>query len=384
MAKFSRRKLLIGGAAGVAIAGGAGYWFLRTPEVPIGFALTKEELEQATALLDRHIAIDVHAHPGRTFVKGAENLPVLLKLYALQGSFEQDAVGDMVAGKLTASSFAAVADFQTLNLEGEGLASTRAFEPGEAWASYKRQIANLQSLIAQNLVMPVYASTDFAAAKTSGKIGAMLSVEGGDFLEGKPERVAEAYSDGVRILTLMHYRNNELGSIITGKAKDSGLTPAGEAVVREMNRLGMVVDIAHSSVETAYGALEASTKPVIASHVHIHTGKAPHPRFIPLALAKAIAAKGGLVGAWPAGIGIDSLSGFVDRTLELVKAVGIDHVCLGTDMDANYKPVFDNYRKLPLFVGGLAKNGLGESDIAKIIGGNFIRVFRDNSPQTGA
>ncbi len=97
-----------------------------------------------------------------------------------------------------------------------------------------------------------------------------------------------------------------------------------------------------------------------------------------------IAAKGGLVGAWPAGIGIDSLSGFVDRTLELVKAVGIDHVCLGTDMDANYKPVFDNYRKLPLFVGGLAKQGLSEGDIAKIIGGNFIRVFRDNSPQTGA
>jgi len=368
----------------VAIAGGAGYWFLRSPAVPIGFALTKEELKQATALLDRHIAIDVHAHPGRTFVKGAENLPVLLKLYALQGSFEQDAVGDMVAGKLTASSFAAVADFQTLSLEGEGLASTRAFEPGEAWASYKRQIANLQSLIAQSLVKPVYAPADFAAAKTSGKIGAMLSVEGGDFLEGKPERIAEAYTDGVRILTLMHYRNNELGRIITDKAKDTGLTPAGEAVLREMNRLGMIVDVAHSSVETAYSALEASNKPVIASHVHIHTGKAPHPRFIPLALAEAIAAKGGLVGAWPAGIGISSLSGFVDRTIELTRAVGIDHVCLGTDMDANYKPVFDSYRKLPLFVGGLAKQGLSESDIAKIIGGNFLRVFGENSQQSEA
>ncbi|MEE9433750.1 MAG: membrane dipeptidase [Sphingorhabdus sp.] len=379
MAKLSRRKLLIGGAAGIALAGGAGYWYLRAPEVPIGFTLTKEELDHAKALLDRHIAIDVHAHPGRTFVNGAEHLPILLKLYAMQGSFEQQAVNDMVAGNLTASSFAAVADFQTLNIEGEGLSSTREFEPGEAWASYKRQIANLRSLIAQNLVMRIQAPADFAAAKASRKIGAILSVEGGDFLEGKPERVAAAYADGVRILTLMHYRNNELGSIITDQTKEGGLTPAGEAIIREMNRLGMIIDIAHSSVQTAYGALETSTKPVIASHVHIHTGKSSHPRFIPAALAKAIAAKGGLVGAWPAGIGIDSLSGFVGRTIDLVGAVGIDHVCLGTDMDANYKPVFDNYRKLPLFVGGLAKRGLSEGDIAKIIGGNFLRVFRENS-----
>ena len=84
-----------------------------------------------------------------------------------------------------------------------------------------------------------------------------------------------------------------------------------------------------------------------------------------------------VVGAWPAGIGITDMKGFVDRALELVEVVGIDHVCLGTDMDANYKPVFDTYANLPYFVAGLAQRGLKEADIAKLIGGNFIRLLSD-------
>src|SRR3546814_15949683 len=78
----------------------------------------------------------------------------------------------------------------------------------------------------------------------------------------------------------------------------------------------------------------------LASHTHVHRQAAGAPaRFISQALATAIASGGGgVIGAWPAGIGIDDLNGFVDRTLELIDRVGIDHVCLGTDMDANYKP----------------------------------------------
>ncbi len=84
---------------------------------------------------------------------------------------------------------------------------------------------------------------------------------------------------------------------------------------------------------------------------------------------------GGVLGSWPAGIGITDLKGYIDRTFELVDHVGIDHVCLGTDMDANYKPVFDTYTKLPTFVAGLLKRGMGELEVAKLIGGNFLRVF---------
>lgn len=65
----------------------------------------------------------------------------------------------------------------------------------------------------------------------------------------------------------------------------------------------------------------------------------------------------------------------MDRTFELIDAVGINHVCLGTDMDANYQPVFDTYANLPHYVAGLLKRGLHEAEVAKLVGGNFLRVW---------
>ena len=374
-----RRQWLMGlmaGGAALAAAAGGGYWFARPRSAPIGFETTPEALAQARALLARHPAIDAHAHPGRTFVDGAEHLSGLVWLYARWGSFEARTIADMRAGGLTGAAFAAVSDFQTLGLQGEGLAAVRNFEPGEAWASYRRQIGQLQALAARGWVYPVRTVADFSAARAAGKVGALLSVEGGDFLEGRADRVALAHADGVRSITLMHYRNNELGDIITGAPVHGRLSAAGAAVVRAMNQAGILIDVAHASQATALGAIQASTRPVIASHVHVHRPGLNHPRFISLDLARAVAQTGGgVLGAWPAGIGIVDLRGFIDRTLDLIDAVGIDHVCLGTDMDANYKPVFDNYAQLPHYVAGLMQRGLQEADLARLLGGNFLRVL---------
>lgn len=375
MRTWSRRRVFSGLGVAAAAVGAGVYWAARPTPAPIGFPIAPDELAAARQLLARHPAVDAHAHPGRSFVDGAQNLSGLVWIYARLGSFEDDTIADMRAGGLAAAAFAAVADFQALGLQGEGLAAVRAFEPGEAWASYRRQIDRLKGLASRGLVFPVKTVADVAAARAAGKVGALLTVEGGDFLEGRVDRVALAHADGVRSITLMHYRNNELGDIITGEPVHQGLTPAGRAVVREMNRLGMLVDVAHASEATALGVLDASSQPVIASHVHVR-GKATHPRFISPALMRAVVAKGGgLVGAWPAGIAIVDLRGFVDRALELVELAGIDHVCLGTDMDANYKPVFDTYAHLPHFVAGLAQRGLAEGDIAKLIGGNYLRLL---------
>ena len=375
MAIMTRRRVLTGlGVAAVAV-GGATWWIARPKPAPIGFAVTAQQLAAARDLLARYPSVDAHAHPGRSFVDGAQNLSGLVWVYAKLGSFEDQTIADMRSGGLSAAAFAAVSDFQTLGLEGEGLMAVRPFEPGEAWASYQRQITRLQSLARRGRVVPVRTVADITSARAAGKVGALLTVEGGDFLEGQPERVARAFSDGVRSITLMHYRRNELGDIITGVRPHGRLTEAGRAVVQEMNRLGMLVDVAHASEPTAQDAVEVSNRPVMASHVHVQ-GMARHPRFVSVDLARSITRKGGgVIGAWPAGIGITDLKGYVDRTLELVDVVGIDHVCLGTDMDANYKPVFDNYAKLPHFVAGLAQRGLTEADIAKLLGGNFIRVL---------
>lgn len=375
MRKLTRRRIVTGVGAAVVAVGAGTWWVARPKPAPLGFSISADQLAAARELLARHPAFDTHAHPGRSFVDGAEHLSGLVWVYAKLGSFEQDTVADMRTGGLAAAAFAAVSDFQVLGLEGEGLVSVRSFEPGEAWASYQRQIKRLQSLVTRGLVANVKAPGDVAVARAQGKVGAMWTVEGGDFLEGRADRVAQAFADGVRSITLMHYRNNELGDIITGAPVHKRLTDAGAAVVRAMNAIGMLVDVAHASEATAMGAIEASSRPVIASHVHVN-GKATHPRFISPELARAIVAKGGgLVGAWPAGIGITDLRGFIDRALELVEIAGIDHVCLGTDMDANYKPVLDTYTHLPHFVAGLSQRGMAEADVAKLIGGNYLRLL---------
>jgi len=378
MAVLTRRRLLVGGSTLLLAIGSAGWWLLRQPTAPTGFAYRDDELARAQAFLAAHPVIDAHAHPGRTFVRGAEHVRGMVRLYAWRGTFERRTLADMRAGGVDVAAFAAVADFQTLALsDATGLTSARAFEPGEAWASYRRQIDNLNALVGSGWVQRIDRPADIAAVRAQGQIGALLTVEGGDFLEGKPERVGEAYADGVRSITLMHYRHNELGDIMTEAPRHGGLTRAGTAVVREMNRVGMIVDLAHASEATAFGALAVSTRPVMASHTHVHQHAAgAPPRFISQELATATAsAGGGVIGAWPAGIGISDLNGFVDRTLELIDRVGIDHVCLGTDMDANYKPVLDSYAKLPVYVAGLFQRGLAEDEVAKLVGGNFLRVF---------
>ena len=375
----SRRKILIGGGLAVAAIGGFAAWAypqLRTNPADVGFEINPDELAAAQDFLDRHPAIDSHAHPGRTFVRGAKGLNWKLWLYQKFGTFEARVVDDMKAGKLAAASFSGVSDFPVLALSGEGLVSVRAFEPGEAWAYYKAQIANLGALVEAGLVHPVLAPADVDAARAAGKPGAIFAVEGGDFVEDDPARMTEAFADGVRMVTLVHYlAGGRIGDVMTAPPVHNGLTSLGVEIVAAMNASGIMLDLSHASEKTSFDALAANKGPAVATHTHLNSLGIGHPRFISDELAQAIAATGGYIGAWPAGIGIASLNGFIDRIEQLVGKLGIDHVAIGSDMDANYKPVFETYRKTPLIVAALIKRGMAEADIAKIIGGNFQRVF---------
>jgi membrane dipeptidase len=378
MAQLSRRNVLIGGGVIGAAALGGGYWFTRKKDVPLGFTLSDAELAEARAFLAVYPAFDSHAHPGRTFVRGATGLAPKLKLYKALGTFEKKTVADMREGGMAAASFALVSDFQVLNLGDHGLVAQRDFAPGEAWASYQRQMKNLKALASKGLVQALHHPDDLAKAQKAGAIGAWFTAEGGDFLEGKPSRIHSAYSDGLRAITLMHYRPNALGDIMTAAPIHGGLSETGKTVVQTMNDAGMVVDTAHASEATVRGVLKASRAPVLCSHTHIQSKSMPKtPRFISADLAREIAAQGGIVGLWPAGFGISTLWGLIERAMELVELLGPDHVCLGTDMDANYKPVMETYQKTPWLVGGLLKRGLSQSDTAKLMGGNILRLWRE-------
>jgi hypothetical protein len=103
-----------------------------------------------------------------------------------------------------------------------------------------------------------------------------------------------------------------------------------------------------------------------------------HPRLISSEHAKLVAAAGGIVGSWPSGIGQSKFADYIDSIRRLVDAVGIDHTAIGTDMDANYRPVLRSYLDWSLIPAALLARGMHDAEVAKIMGGNFLRVFTAN------
>lgn len=325
--------------------------------------------------------IDVHAHPGRCFLSG---LPPTMPLVQQLGSpATHQALLDAVNGEVSALNLATVADLRVIGPSATGgLAAQREFAPGEAEKDHDRQLCGLHQLVAQHDVDLILRPRDIKLLEPGELPGVFLSCEGGDFLDGDVGGVAVAYERGVRSVTLVHYRLNELGDIQTEPPRYSGLSRFGRSVVTEMNRLGMIVDLAHATMDATAAALEESSAPVIISHSHLAGSGASHPRLLSVEHAQLVAETGGLVGAWPSGVVLTSLSEYCDEICRMVDALGADHVAIGTDMDANFRPVLTSYTQFPELARGLSTLGMAPSEIDKILGGNFVRVFEEVADAT--
>ena len=202
-------------------------------------------------------------------------------------------------------------------------------------------------------------AADLDRAARDGRTVVLLGCEGGDFLEGDLRRLEQARTAGLTVLTLVHYRVNEIGDVQTEAPVHGGLSRFGRDVVAECNRLGIVVDCAHATFDTTMAVLEASSQPVIISHGQLGTRPAPpHPRLMTTEHAAAVAAAGGLIGAWPCGFTSLSLDDFGTEILRLAEATGPDHVALGTDLDGNYRPVLTSYDQLDDLASLLRDRGL--------------------------
>lgn len=323
---------------------------------------------RAGELLKRHASFDLHCHPGMFPRRGTDE-------YAGDGGFAKT-TADMRAGGLSSAFFSLVADAKILKRAGGTITAGRSFAEGEGWVDCEKQLAAFEELARREKIDLALTVRQMEDLRRSGQVAAFLSCEGGDCLEGRVGRLETLYRRGVRSVQLVHYAQNTLGDLQTQPPVYNGLSPFGREVVREMGRLGMVVDVAHAAFSTVKAVVDAVDGPIILSHSHLQSDSKPHPRLITKEHAKLVASTGGVIGAWPSGFVNRTFADFVDNTMRLVDAVGVDHVGLGTDMDGNFEPVFSSYRQLPDWVDALLGKGLPERDVAKLAGGNALRVLR--------
>ena len=315
---------------------------------------------------NRYTAVDLHCHPGAFSSRESPGD----QAFAATTS-------DMRAGGLSAAFFSIVADAALLTRDANGIVvSPRKPAEGEAWADCRKQLDTLDRLAKLHNIGVATTTAQLEELRKQRRLTAILSSEGGHGLEGKLDHLDDLYARGVRSLQLTHYAQDTLGDLQTLPPVYDGLSPFGRDVVRRMNRLGMLIDVAHASFATVKATVDLAAGPIMLSHSHLQSTTSPHPRLITVEHARLVSSTGGIIGAWPSGFANRTFDDFVDQTMRLIDTVGVDHVGLGTDMDGNYKPVFSTYRQLPDWLAGLRAKGLSETDIAKVAGRNALRVLK--------
>jgi membrane dipeptidase len=262
---------------------------------------------------------------------------------------------------------------------------------------------------------------DVTRIHRAGHVASLIGIEGGHAIENSLDVLRQFHELGVRYMTLTHSSTIDWADAATDSARHGGLTRFGEEVVREMNRLGMLVDLSHVSPETMADAIRVSEAPVIFSHSSARA-LADHPRNVPDDVLRMLKANGGIVM-------INFYSGFVeprgaqqmrnmfdvqrrfreqhagnpeaarrayeqwrrdnpvprgtvgtlaDHVDHVVRVAGIDHVGLGSDYDGvtSLPEGMDDVSRFPYLTAELLRRGYSDADVAKVLGGNILRVMR--------
>ena len=264
-------------------------------------------------------------------------------------------------------------------------------------------------------------AADIRRIEKAGRIASLIGVEGGHQIGNSPAALRQYYALGARYMTLTHSKNNDWADSATDDPVHDGLTPFGKAIVREMNRLGMMLDLSHVSPKTMKDALAETRAPVIFSHSSARA-LMDHARNVPDDVLRLLPANGGVVmvnfypgflseayrrraaerdaedarlknlysgqperrqsalDAW------DSAHPPVEATLAEVadhiehvrKVAGVDHVGIGSDfdgIDGTAPKGLEGVETYPALLAELARRGWSDSDLAKLAGGNVLRVM---------
>lgn len=375
-------------------------------------AQTKVDAARVTRLLQRAVVVDLHDDTTQLITDEGYNL-------GEKHAYGQVDIPRMREGHVTSVFFSIWTD-------------TDRFMPTEAVRRTLVQMDAVRREIARHPGDAELATTadEILAAKRRGKVALLMGVEGGIAIDSDLSVLRSFYQLGARYLTLTHTNHTAWADTVSKPAEHNGLTNFGKEVVREMNRLGMMVDVSHVSDKTFFDVLETSTAPVIASHSSCRA-LANVPRNMTDDMMRALAAKGGVIhinyyeGFLDAGfqeklsalkaeqaeqdavddrtpkfgdrskngpavreinarriakLGRLPLSRLLDHFEHAVKIAGVDHVGLGSDFDGvdDLLPEgMEDISKTPNLVRGLMERGFSDADILKILGGNTLRLMRE-------
>jgi membrane dipeptidase len=221
---------------------------------------------------------------------------------------------------------------------------------------------------------------DVRAAKAAGRISALGGIEGGQALESQLEPIEAFSRRGVRYLGLLHFSKNAIGRPAKGRGSDplTGLTSFGRDVVRECERCGVIVDLAHINRRGFMDALELATVPPMVSHTGV-LGVHEHWRNIDDEQIRAVANKGGCVGVIFARkyLGSASIEAVVDHIAHIIDVAGEDVPALGSDFDGFVVPPIglEDVAAMPNLTVALSRRGISDRVLEKILGGNVLRVL---------
>ncbi len=247
-------------------------------------------------------------------------------------------------------------------------------------------------------------------ARREGKLGIIFGCQGlPSKIDDDPDLLRILHKLGLRIGQLTYNERNSIGCGCL-EVPDSGLTQFGRVCIREMNHLGILVDLAHAGQTTAREAIDFSEKPAIVSHANVRV-LTDHPRNVPDDVLKALAARGGVIGITAYGPFCElrpgvrpAIDDVVTHIAYVAEHVGVDHVAIGSDffegespvrferffrvrypdvvkgysLDTVYAHGFAGVADFPSMTEALVSKGFSDDEVLKILGGNFLRVFRQS------
>ncbi len=282
------------------------------------------------------------------------------------------------------------------------------------WENYRDTMDNITAWFRRfreygDILTPVKSADDILQAKRDGKVGIVFGWQNASPIENDLDRLALFHALGVRIIQITYNERNLLGNGCYERS-DDGLSKFGIDAITEMNRLGILVDLSHVGDRTTVEAVDVSQKPVACTHAHARSFVS-HVRNKTDEALKLIAQKGGVIGANAFPIFLrngfqSNVQDYVDAIDDLVERIGVDHVGIGTDYTQDQsKAFFDwifsqqgtKYQENPIpfpdpvvhpkgmettdklsnVAQELLKRGYSPADVTKVLGGNWLRLFRE-------